>query len=67
LIDELPRITKKELTRVGITLVFEDNIKEWMYRGWREMEMYLWGNEQLRSWLDQNDDKINRTFEEDGA
>jgi len=29
--------------------------------------MYLWGNEQLRSWLDQNDDKINRTFEEDGA
>lgn len=65
--NELPRITKRELARVGIPMPFEDNVREWMHRGWCEMEMYLWGNGQLRAWLDQNDRKINRVFEEDGA
>lgn len=49
---DLPRITKRELARVGIELRFEDNVREWMHRGWCELEMYLWGNEQVRAWLD---------------
>lgn len=57
--DQLPRITKRELARVGIQLVHEDNVREWMRRGWLEMGLYLWNQRRFREY--------QRVREEDGA
>lgn len=72
---DLPRITKRELIKVGIRMPYEDNVRDWMRRGWCEMEMYLWGNDQVCEILDESadimqgklDEHFKRTFEEDGA
>ena len=53
---DLPRITKRELTKVGIRMPHQDNVRDWMRRGWREMELYLWKNA-----------RFSRIFDEDGA
>lgn len=57
---ELPRITKRELKRVGIELRFEDNVRDWMRRGWFELDAYRCRQAQFQA-------HIERRFEEDGA
>ncbi len=69
----LPRITKRELERVGISLIFENTTREWMRRGWLEMQLYLFNHreyakyERLREIKRErfNSDRP-RLFEEDG-
>lgn len=59
---ELPRITKRTLARVGIELLHEDNVRDWMRRGWMEMGLYLWNQNRFAEY-----DRVKRVFEEDGA
>lgn len=47
---ELPRITKRELERVGIKLIYEDRVRDWMRRGWLEMGLYLWNQHRFREY-----------------
>jgi hypothetical protein len=55
---ELPRITKRELARVGVVIP-EDTVRAWLTRGWRELELYLWRSDRV--------EEQQRVFEEDGA
>lgn len=63
----LPRITKRELRRVGIPLRFEDNVRDWMRRGWLEMQLYLWNHEEFKKYERLKEIRKDRLFEEDGA
>jgi hypothetical protein len=73
-LDELPRITKRELERVGIRLIFEDNVREWMHRGWMEIELCLFNHREYAKYEAMRETKRQlfhhdrpRLFEEDGA
>lgn len=48
---ELPRITKRELERVGIRLRFEDNTRAWMRRGWVELALYMWQHDVFEEYM----------------
>ena len=47
---DLPRITKRELKKVGITMSQEDNVRHWMRRGWLEMQLYLWNQQRFHEY-----------------
>jgi hypothetical protein len=64
---DLPRITKRELQRVGIKLRFEDNVRDWMRRGWLEMHLYLWNYHEFKKYEYLKEVRKDRLFEEDGA
>ena len=57
--NELPRITKRELAKVGIELTQEDYVRDWLRRGWCELELYLYNQRRFREYV--------RVREEDGA
>ena len=57
--DDLPRITKRQLERVGIVLTQEDYVRDWMRRGWCELELYLYNQRRFREY--------ERVRNEDGA
>ena len=71
----LPRITKRELAKVGVHLVHEDNTRDWMRRGWLELDLYLWNQQRFAEYdlykRIQEERKgmgvPKRIFEEDGA
>ncbi len=58
---DLPRITKRELARVGVELTHEENVRDWMRRGWLALEAHLWAHRKFYDW------GVERVFEEDGA
>ena len=71
--DDLPRITKRELERVGIRLVFEDDVRAWKRRGWAELQLFLWNYSQFEAYERYREiqrerlDPMPRIYEEDGA
>jgi hypothetical protein len=48
---ELPRITKRELEKVGIELRYEDYVRDWMRRGWCELELYLYNQRAFNEYV----------------